>query len=276
MKQPPSEAPYALGHSERELRRLSMQARIYEPFTLRMLQRAGVSHGMRVLDVGSGPGDVALLCASLAGPQGEVIGIDRAPEAIEMARQRVQAAGVENVTFLLGDPMEMAPEGRFDAVVGRLVLMHQPDPAAMLRKLAQSLRPGGIIAFQELDIGGARSVPPSPAFEQCLQWIEAAFAVVGGDNRMGMKLYPTFRAACLPGPSMSIEGGIWGGPDNPAAVMVSEVMLTLLPLLVKSGIATEEQVGMQSLRDRIEKEIVDSGGVATSPSLISAWTRVPQ
>ena len=75
---------------------------------------------------------------------------------------------------------------------------------------------------------------------------------------------------------MSIEGGIWGGPDNPAAVMVSEVMLTLLPLLVKSGIATEEQVGMQSLRDRIEKEIVDSGGVATSPSLISGWTRVPQ
>jgi protein-L-isoaspartate O-methyltransferase len=70
-------ASYGLGHSERELGRLSAQARIFEPFTRRMLEQAGVSQGMRVLDVGSGTGDVAFLCASLVGPAGEVIGMDR-------------------------------------------------------------------------------------------------------------------------------------------------------------------------------------------------------
>ena len=55
-------AGYALGHSQREIGRLSVQARMFEPFTRRMLQQAGVSQGMRVLDVGSGAGDVAF-CA---------------------------------------------------------------------------------------------------------------------------------------------------------------------------------------------------------------------
>jgi SAM-dependent methyltransferase len=268
------ETGYALGHSEREMRRLGMQARIFEPFTLQMLRRAGVGKGMRILDVGSGAGDVTLLCASLVGFQGEVIGIDRSPQAVEAARERVRTAGIENVTFILGDPSEMQLDGTFDAVVGRLVLMHQPDPAAMLRKLARTLRPDGIIAFQDFDIGGARSAPPSPTYDQCVRWIEEVFAVAGADNRMGMKLYPTFRAAGLPAPSMSIDGGIWGGPDNPAAIMVSEVMRTLLPLLLKSGIATEEQVGIDSLRERVDQEIVNGGGVVTSPSLIGAWTRV--
>ena len=54
-------AGYGLGHSEREMGRLSAQARIFEPFTRRMLQQSGVSQGMRVLDVGSGAGDVAFL-----------------------------------------------------------------------------------------------------------------------------------------------------------------------------------------------------------------------
>jgi len=57
---------YALGHSGREIGRLNEQARIFEPFTLRMLEQAGLSYGMRVLDVGSGAGDVAFLCAPLA------------------------------------------------------------------------------------------------------------------------------------------------------------------------------------------------------------------
>src|SRR5215813_10796919 len=97
-----SSAAYALGHSAREMERLSTQARVFEPFTLRMLQQAGVSQGMRVLDVGSGAGDVAFLCASLVGPMGEVIGIDKAPTAVETAQERARNAGVGNVTFAVG------------------------------------------------------------------------------------------------------------------------------------------------------------------------------
>ena len=173
-------AGYALGHSRREIGRLSVQAAIFEPFTRRMLQQAGVCAGMRILDVGSGAGDVAFLCASLVGPMGKVIGMDNAPAAVEAARERARSAGLGNVVFAHGDPTEMPFEEPFDAVVGRLVLMHQPDPVAMLRKLSRMLRPRGIIAFQEFDISGARSFPPSQTFDQCMEWIVAALLAQRG------------------------------------------------------------------------------------------------
>jgi ubiquinone/menaquinone biosynthesis C-methylase UbiE len=85
---------------------------------------------MRVLDVGSGSGDVAFLAARMVGPGGRVIGTDRAVEAVTRASGRVKAVGLENVEFLLGDPTEMKFDQPFDAVIGRLVLMYYPDPAS--------------------------------------------------------------------------------------------------------------------------------------------------
>ena len=175
---------YALVHSERELERLNTQARVFEPFTLWMLQQAGVSQGMRVLDVGSGTRDCSFLCASLVGPTGEVIGMDRAPAAVETSQERARTAGAANVIFAVGNPGEMPSEKPFDAVVGWLVLMHQPDPVTMLRKLSRLLRPAGIIAFQEFDITAeARSFPPSQSFEQCLEWIAAGLLLRRGRIR---------------------------------------------------------------------------------------------
>jgi SAM-dependent methyltransferase len=265
---------YGVGHTDREIGRLSEQARIFEPFTRRMLEEAGVTYGMLVLDVGSAAGDVAFLCSSLVGPAGHVIGMDKAPAAVEAATQRARNAGLRNVTFVVGDPTVMPAEEPFDAVVGRLVLMHQPDPAGMLRKLARVLNPGGIVAFQEFDICGAHSFPPSPTFDQCLEWIAAALAKTGTDTRMGVRLYSTFLAAGLPAPSMSLDAGIWGGADNPATSMVADVVQSLLPVMVMHGIATESPVGIASLRLRMQEELAAGGGVAISPSLIGAWATI--
>jgi ubiquinone/menaquinone biosynthesis C-methylase UbiE len=74
------------GHSERELDRLSIRARMYEPFTRQLFREAGLLPGMRVLDVGCGSGDVALLASELVGPTGAVVGIDRAAAAIVRAK----------------------------------------------------------------------------------------------------------------------------------------------------------------------------------------------
>src|SRR5260221_2121248 len=198
-----------------------------------MLHEAGLSPGMHVLDVGSGAGDVAFLCASLVGISGELTGVDRSPTAVETATRRAQDAGIRNVTFIVGDPGEIPFEKPFDAAIGRLVLMHQPDPVVVLRTLARLLRPGGIIAFQEFDISAARSAPLFPTFAQGLQWIPAVFAKTGTDTSMGVKLYSAFLHAGLPAPSLSLDAGIWGGDNNPAAAMVTDVVRSLLPTLVK-------------------------------------------
>jgi protein-L-isoaspartate O-methyltransferase len=99
-----TEDTYILGRGEDETRRLIGQARFHNPFTRRLLEDAGLREGMRVLDVGSGAGDVALLAAELVEPRGGVMGVDQKnPAILEVARKRAHRAGLANVTFLESD-----------------------------------------------------------------------------------------------------------------------------------------------------------------------------
>ena len=77
---------YELGHSDRELKRLRLQAQLVDPITRQFFHAAGLERGMRVLDVGSGGGDTALLAAELVGEGGEVLGVDTSPIAVAAAQ----------------------------------------------------------------------------------------------------------------------------------------------------------------------------------------------
>src|SRR5436853_1409531 len=111
---------YALGHSEQELERLSHQGQAFAPFTSHLFEQAGIGPGMRILDVGSGAGDVSFLAAELGGPGGEVVGVDREVAAVEWAVARAQDQRMSDVKFFEGDPAVMDFDQQFDAVVGRL------------------------------------------------------------------------------------------------------------------------------------------------------------
>src|SRR5215471_10176658 len=94
-----NETIYILGHSPAEIQRLKAQAEILRPITERLLLSTGIGPGMRVLDIGYGAGDVAMLAAGLVGPSGSVVGIDRNPQVLAVARERVQAKGLRHVAF---------------------------------------------------------------------------------------------------------------------------------------------------------------------------------
>jgi ubiquinone/menaquinone biosynthesis C-methylase UbiE len=144
---------YILGHDRDELDRLIDQARFFGDLTEEVLRRAGVEPGMRVLDVGCGTGDVSFLAARLVGPTGAVLGVDRSPEAVAVAERRARDAGLGNVSFVVQELSEVTVTAPVDALVGRLVLMYLDDPAAALRRLLEAVRPGGVVAFQEMDMG---------------------------------------------------------------------------------------------------------------------------
>jgi ubiquinone/menaquinone biosynthesis C-methylase UbiE len=133
------EPSYALGHAPDEIRRLVDQAAILRPITIRLLKEAGIKPGMRILDVGCGAGDVAMLAAELAGESGSVLGIDRSEAAIQAARAR--AASRKNIEFEIASPEEFPDGERFDIVIGRYVLIFQEDPAAFLRTSARLAKP---------------------------------------------------------------------------------------------------------------------------------------
>jgi cyclopropane fatty-acyl-phospholipid synthase-like methyltransferase len=85
--------------SEVELERLQLQALCLEGLTRRLIRESGIGPGMRVLDLGAGPGDLAFLVAEAVGPSGSVVGVDREERSVELAKRRSAEAGYSNVTF---------------------------------------------------------------------------------------------------------------------------------------------------------------------------------
>jgi SAM-dependent methyltransferase len=268
---PRGETVYVLGSSEHEHRRLMAQADLIAPFTRRFLLAAGIGPGMRVLDVGCGPGDVALLAAELVGPDGAVVGVDRDPGVLAVACAR--AAATPWATFAQADFRALPAGEPFDAVIGRCVLAHQADPALALRSLLNHVRPGGIVAFQEPDMDLVAAVPPLPTFDRARVWIRETLARGGAHLRMGTELFATFVAAGLPAPTMQFDARIGGGPDLPAYDRIAAVVRSLLPKMEEWGIASAGEVGIETLADRVRAEAVASCAVITSPACIGAWAR---
>src|SRR5437773_3478345 len=139
---------YALGSTDAEHERLIRQAALLAPFTERFFRSASIGPGQRVLDLGSGVGDVAMLAAKLVGASGEVVGVERDPGSIARARARVAEAGLRNVSFTQSDVSQIQSSKPFDAAVGRFILMFVSDPVTIVSSLVQLVRPGGVIAVQ--------------------------------------------------------------------------------------------------------------------------------
>jgi ubiquinone/menaquinone biosynthesis C-methylase UbiE len=265
---------YALGRSTEETRRLMRQAQIYGPITRQFLASAGIGTGMRVLDVGSGAGDVALLLADLVGPRGRVVGVEMNPVILETARARVDAVGWTNVTFLDGDVTSMVLDDDFDAVVGRWILMDLSDPVAVLRGLVGRVRPGGVIAFLENDFTyPPTTFPPSPLHQQVMRWTTPPPGSPGPDQQMGSKLYRTYLDAGLRAPQLRLEAPIGGGEDWPGYAYVADTIRSLLPMLEQVGPVSAEEVDVDTLADRLRAEVVGGHGVQMLPIVVGAWAR---
>lgn len=112
-----------------------------------MMELAHVASGNKVLDVATGIGEPAMTATRKAGPSGSVVAIDQAPQMLEVARERMQAAGIGTVEFVERDAEAVTlPSGSFDAVVCRWGLMFFHNPVGTLTRLRTSLVPGGWLA----------------------------------------------------------------------------------------------------------------------------------
>jgi SAM-dependent methyltransferase len=269
---PMAPQPYALGHSESELHRLVRQSAFWGELTEEIFRRAGIGPGMHVLDIGSGAGDVAFLAARLVGPSGSVLGIDRSPDAVKRASERAAAEGLGWCRFAVADVDAFETDQRFDAIVGRLVLMYLKDPARTLRSLARHQKPGGVTAFHELVLNSVLSVPPLPLASQAMRWMIAAFEGAGAQPDMGLKLDATFRAAGLT-PQLYAAGRVVAGAESAGYDVLASVIRALLPLIVKLGIATEAEVEVNTLASRLRDATVATNACWLSPVLVGAWAR---
>jgi ubiquinone/menaquinone biosynthesis C-methylase UbiE len=264
---------YALGRSPKEYARLARQAEIMRPMSLRLFSEAGIHAGMNALDLGSGAGDLAMLLAEMVGPSGCVIGLDLDHNATLHARERAVAARFHNIMFVDSDFAHYRPNVPLDAIVGRLVLMYQEDPAAALAPLIKDLVPGGIVAFIEpwfLPPAG-----PDSTIKTLGTCMVETLRRSGAHVDLGPRLHRVFQAAGLPLPCMRFEAVMDPREDSPLYQYLADTIERLLPKALEYGIPGGPEMDIASIPNRIRAEMNKVGYAMLVAPMVCAWCKKP-
>lgn len=243
-----------------------------DEMTERMLDDAGIGPGMRVLDIGCGQGAVSLMLSRRVGQQGHIFAVDRNSQVLEAAKEKARAAGVSNLTFIEGGFDVVFPErGTLDAVIGRRVLMYQSNAAQAVAQLAIAIRPGGVIAFHEHDMVAISNGPTSlPLHDRVRSWLREMLRVEGANLHMGFELHSTLSAAGLAVERVRAEANVL---TPTAHYPVAAIIRAVLPRLLQHGIATEADVDVETLDDRLAAERRQASATCLWEMVFCAWAR---
>jgi ubiquinone/menaquinone biosynthesis C-methylase UbiE len=201
--------------------------------------------GMRLLDVGCGPGSISVGLAAAVVP-GPVLAIDLGPEVVDQARQHALAVGATNLQIEQADVLRLDRLEQFDVVYAHQVLQHVPDPHAVLTAMHRLLAPGGYVAVRDSDYG---TCTWDPAADQLQRWLEIYRAVArrnGGEPEAGRHLAGWVRGAGFT--DLQVSGTTWTFPshDSPRTWAESWAERTLHSNLatkaLEYGIATGDEL----------------------------------
>ena len=242
--------------------------------TKRLLIEAGIESGMRVLDVGCGQGDVSLLVAGLVGERGKALGVDRDARAVVAAGERARALGLANASFAEANLTALPAEyGGFDAIVGRRVLMYQPDAAAAIKHLVPALEPGGVMFFLEHD---ATVVPTSKAplllHERVHHWIWETVRREGANIHMGAELRSSLARAGLAVEQVRAEAIVQTPEQH---YPVGNIVRAMLARIVQQGVAKEDEIAVETLDQRLIEERAKANATYIGEIVFGAWARKP-
>jgi ubiquinone/menaquinone biosynthesis C-methylase UbiE len=260
---------YVLSRTSDEYRRLRLQASIWETATARLLDQVGVAPGMRCLDVGCGPGEVMRLLAERVGPAGSVTGIDMDGAIGEEAVEVLRATVTTPVEFVEGNLFDVDLP-RFDVVYMRLILMHVPDPVAVLRRIHEWVAPGGVLVVQDYDTAAMDTWPRLACWDEFTRVMDGVFEHTGGDPRCGMHMPRHFLDADIGTPD-GIDVASVLAPLADTAGFCQASYTSVLPAAIRFGITTRETA--DAFLADITAAAADRGNFVRLPSMVGAYKR---
>jgi SAM-dependent methyltransferase len=249
--------------------RLRVLGRIMHASTASLLDRLGLRDGLSCLDAGCGGGDATLELARRVAPHGRAVGVDIDATKLELARAEADERGVRNVSFEMLDIRQASPGDRFDVVYSRFLLTHLSDPDGALATFFRSLRPGGVVAVEDIDFSGYFSHPESSALRRYCELYCAIVARRGGDPNIGPRLPSLLQRAGFQGIDVSVVQPV--GLQGEVKLMNPITMQNIAGAVLEDGLATREEI------DEIVRELyefaADPSTLAGLPRIVQAWGR---
>ncbi len=172
---------YVLEPSALEIDRLLMASRLLDPIAAAACLRAGLGAGGAAIDVGCGPLGALAALSRIVGPSGRVVGVDVDGRALSTAQAALSRLGIGGVQLVEADANSLTAASvgtGFDLAFCRLVLMHQTDPAATMRRIASLVRPGGAVIAYDF-FAPSTTEPPIPAVGRAWELVIAAMGAKG-------------------------------------------------------------------------------------------------
>jgi SAM-dependent methyltransferase len=262
---------YSLATGEAAAYRLEILDRVYGPGTRRVLHHAGIAKGMQVADLGCGVGAVTAELSRRVGPSGWVVGIDLSGDQLAQARVRLYGPAYSHVSFVQASATDTRlPDGSFDLIYCRFLLLHLVEPEEALREMRRLLRPGGIVVCEDGDLTSAGSEPAS-----ALGLFAELFGRLGPtrsvDYTLGRSLYHMVREAGFFSPEITFNQPVFAAGDRKRLLELS--VAEAGEAFVQAGLITAEdlQAGLLEMRRLASDESV----LALMPRMAQVWARKP-
>jgi ubiquinone/menaquinone biosynthesis C-methylase UbiE len=262
---------YIFGSTLAEQQRLIAQADEFEHQARWLLDHIGIRPGWRVIDVGCGPLGILNLLSERVGPQGEVVGLEYVPRFAGMAETEIARRSLTNVKLIQADALSSGLQrNSFDFVHERLVMINVPAPEAILSEMVALVRPGGVLAVQEVDDASWLCHPAHPSWDTLAAAYHTAFRANGGSLYFGRRLPGLLRSAGL----QDVQCKVHVGTVPPHAYRRNHLLSLLDSLrdkVVSLGLLTDEELAVH--KKSLAKHLDDPDTIVIDKLLVQAWGR---
>jgi len=248
MAEKPTGGEYVHGTHQTEQSRLAL---MNDLMNTRTMAEIPVRPGDRILDMGSGLGQMSIALAKAAGPDGRVLGLERSPEQIAKAEASRSEAGLSaaRVEFRQGDALNPrfleGERGRFDLAFTRFLLEHVPDPLAVVKHMVLAVRPGGTIVLADDDHDVLRLHPEPAGLRSVWHAYMSLYERVGNDPHVGRKLVQMLHAAgATPVRNTWVWFGACSGNElfEPTVVNLIEVLRGARDRMIEERLTTNAEM----------------------------------